>query len=279
MKDVERTFTTFVDVDSLLPERVFLLRKIVKSNPPIDSSASHLQSTIDVNSSGEEESAEDLHLHSTASTDSRGSHPVVELSLQSRFQSVLKLLSQVTDEEDFATILLHPVVKRTQQISINHATLEGPVDIATTTALMRDALDLAQRAREEVHVTNADKSLSETQADDASAWLQHCVFEPHYMRNEPLKQQIHSYDTSTSGWGRKETTSVRCSRRGAFKVWVHERMGNTALFRAIVKHGFFDTQSLSEFMVAFNPGFKTMRIHLLLPYFRHQRGIASALRH
>ena len=81
---------------------MFLLRVIVKRSPPIDSSGSHLQSTIDVNSSGEEEAAEDLHLHPTASIDSSGSHPAVGLSLQSRFQKVLKLLSQATDEHDFA---------------------------------------------------------------------------------------------------------------------------------------------------------------------------------
>ena len=45
---------------------------------------------------------------------------------------------------------------------------------------------------------------------------------------------------------------MRNHRRGAFKAWLRDRMGNAALFRAVVKHGFFDTRSLSEFMVAYH---------------------------
>ena len=122
----------------------------------------------------------------------------------------------------------------------------------STMALLQDALELAKSARQYVNVHCANTSLSEKQANDAFDWLQYSVFEKHFMHNETLMQRIQPYDTSTVGWSREETKSLRNARRRVFKVWLRDRMGNIELFLAIVKHGFFDTQSLSQLMVAYN---------------------------
>ena len=72
------------------------------------------------------------------------------------------------------------------------------------------------------------------------------------MHSEILKQRILAFDTCSDALSREEKTNLRNHRRGAFKAWLRDRMGNAALFRAVVKHGFFDTRSLSEFMVAYH---------------------------
>ena len=49
----------------------------------------------------------------------------------------------------------------------------------------------------------------------------------------------------------KEKDKTRKDRRGPFKVWMNDLMGNGHLFRTIVKYGFYDTQSFTDFMIAY----------------------------
>ena len=50
---------------------------------------------------------------------------------------------------------------------------------------------------------------------------------------------------------RGEKRAARQDRRGPFKMLMSDLMGNAQLFRAVVKYGFFDTQSFAHFMRAF----------------------------
>ena len=158
-----------------LPARVFLLRVEARS----------------------EQSEIELDQQSTGSINSSGSHPAVRLTLQSRDQEFVKMLSEATDEQDIASIMLHPVVTRKRQ------NLEGPVDITATTTLLRDSLQLAHEARQYVNAKVTDTTLDETQTNEAFAWLQHEVFEDKFMCNEILKQRILAFDTCSDALSRE----------------------------------------------------------------------------
>ena len=117
------------------------------------------QSTETITSSGLHPAGGTFQSHaldeqSTETITSSGSHPADGLTLLSRAQVFLRMLSEATDEHDFARVMLHPVLKRKLPMSEDDITLEGPVDIAETTALMQDALELAQRARQHVNQLN-----------------------------------------------------------------------------------------------------------------------------
>ena len=90
MKAVELTFNTFVVVNNDLPARVFLLRVEAIQKPS-------------------EQSEIELDQQSTGSINSSGSHPAVS------HQEFVKMLSEATDEQEIASIMLHPVVTRKQK--------------------------------------------------------------------------------------------------------------------------------------------------------------------
>jgi len=111
LKAVELTFNTFVCVNNDLPARVFLLRMEARSE----------QSEIELDQQPE------------GSMNSSGSHPAIS------HQEFVKMLSEATDEQEIASIMLHPVVTRKQK-NLEGPNLEGPVDITATTILLRDSL-------------------------------------------------------------------------------------------------------------------------------------------
>ena len=144
-----------------LPARVFLLQVEARS----------------------EQSEIELDQQSTGSMNSSGSHPGV------RHQEFVKMLSEATDEQEIASIMLHPVVTRKQK-NLEGLNLEGPVDITATTTLLRDSLQLAHEARLYVNAKVTDTTLDETQTNEAYAWLQKVFEEQNHAQSN--SQTTHS---------------------------------------------------------------------------------------
>ena len=82
-----------------------------------------------------------------------------------RSDEFMKMLSETDYEQDFAKVMLHPVVSR------KSSNFDGPVDITATMQLMHDALTLAQEARGQVGVKTPNTRLSKSEADRAFKWF------------------------------------------------------------------------------------------------------------
>ena len=99
-KDAEKHFQPLVDMDINLPLRIFSL---------------WMQA---------------VHDSSQKASNSSGSHPAVGAEDDSKSNShadaFMKMLSETTDEHDFALGMLHPVVSR------KWSNFDGPVDVTAT---------------------------------------------------------------------------------------------------------------------------------------------------
>ena len=224
-QDSEKHFHPFVDTDTSLPPRILSLwMQAVQDSSEKASSSSGSHPAV-----------------GAAVHTSSGSH---QANSNSQVDEFLKMLAETTAEEHFAQAMLHPVVSR------KWSNFDGPVDVTATIHLIRSALELAQRAREYAGVEISNRALSEKQPDKAFRWLKD-HFEKHFLTNTSIKKMIENYDDELEKMNRKEKNKARQLRRGSFKAWMNSLMGNGQLFRAIVKYGFFDTQSFAHFMRAF----------------------------
>ena len=108
-------------------------------------------------------------------------------------------------------------------------------------------LDIAHEVRAHVGVTIANKCLSRHQYATAMRFLRHDVFEKKYMRNQLLRAEIQAYESYPDSFNLQAEQELRESRDPAYNAWVHDLMGDTALFLAVVKHGLYDTKEHDDF--------------------------------
>ena len=73
------------------------------------------------------------------------------------------------------------------------------------------------------------------------------------MLKDDLKKDIDRFNDEEEKqlMSRDEKKVIQKAKLGAFKVWKHQRMGNGALFSAVVKYGFFDAVSFVDFIKGF----------------------------
>ena len=129
--------------------------------------------------------------------------------------------------------------------------LTGPVDIAASVCVFDDSLALIQRAHATAGESRPRKSLSEAQFTQASKWLQHSCFEPRFLHNKDLKEQIRILDNNPDTLSREQKKKIRNARHGACKAWKKTLLGNKDLAHSIMQHGLFSLADMRDFMVAF----------------------------
>jgi hypothetical protein len=182
--------------------------------------------------------------------------------LTTRTQALLRFLSEASDgtetTEHLASFLLRPVQDTSSggQHPAASASSHGtcalkPVDIAESVGRWDRALALIEKARSHVGVTFANRTLTESDLLKALDWLQKSCFEEHFMQNRELKENITWLEAYPGKYTKAQKKKIKDDRRGAFRVWKHSLLGNTALFHAILHHGLFNLDDMREFMLAF----------------------------
>ena len=82
-------------------------------------------------------------------------------------------------------------------------------------------------------------------------WLQHSCFEPRFLHNKDLKEQIRILDNNPDTLSREQKKKIRNARHGAYKAWRKTLLGNKDLAPSIMPHGLFRLADMRDFMVAF----------------------------
>ena len=202
-----------VHVEAASPERIFVIQVIDEAGA--DAFSSNINPTAEASATVGEDAS------------SGGAHPAgiqdAPVTLVSAARVLLKLIAEASHDqehggEQLASLLLYPVLRH-KQTRADGTKVAGPVDMKATVRLLEDALMLAQKARRHVDVDTATKTLSTPQFEKAHKWLQRECFEKHFMHNETLKERIRELDECPDQLSKKQKTSVRGSRRSAFKAF------------------------------------------------------------
>jgi hypothetical protein len=143
-------------------------------------------------------------------------------------------LSRDTGKSDLAYALLVPVV-RYKSLRAGDPFI-GPIDPAVTLQRMNHAIDIAEEVRRYVG-TDLRGSMTIDQRTEAYSYLKQEIFQRRFMANIELKlwswrQLVRPGTLRPEDW-----KAFRTRRRNAWKSWVHDLLGNTSLFHALVREG------------------------------------------
>ena len=111
-----------------------------------------------------------------------------------------------------------------------------------------DVLMLLREARCQAGVTQETKILTSQESEKAWTWLQRSCFEQRFMINQKLKREITVLDSDPESLRRAQKKRVRHARRVTFKAWKKSLFGNTPLVHAILEHGIFGMEDVTEFI-------------------------------
>ena len=137
----------------------------------------------------------------------------------------------------------------------------GAVDIEQTLQRLDGALSIIQNARKQaLHTgheatttgaTQHNVTLTKEQMSKAHQWLRVECFEAKYMHNEELKSRIARYEANHKSLTPKLSRKLKDDRRGAFKSWKFNLLGNAALFNTVLSCGIFEAGDQRRFLLAY----------------------------
>ena len=185
---------------------------------------------------------------SKGDTDSTDHTKCVDFTPTSRSKHYLRLLSTAESDEDrhgsLAQLFLTPVV-----LSTSESDVTGAIDVIESLRMLDISFDLLKEARAEAGVERDNKTLSEREFETAHTWLRK-IFQAHFMQNVDLQSRIEYASENYASLTRKQKAKMRNDIRNAFKVWKRSLLGNHAVLMAILRNGWFDTNTQQELITA-----------------------------
>ena len=123
----------------------------------------------------------------------------------------------------------------------------GAIDVDATLKTLDDSFNLLKQARAQAGVYQSNKSLEKHEFQVAHDWLRQ-RFIDYFMENDELYNRVHS--AAADDLKGKAKQQLLKAIRGPFRVWKRSLVGNYEFCMAVLRNGFFDSQTQQELLQA-----------------------------
>ena len=179
-----------------------------------------------------------------------------------KFMDMLWNMEARAEEDSRMQWIMYLYTVRSTTSSRDGTQFCGAIDIKQTLQRLDGALSIIQNARkqalrrtgQEATTTDATQhnvTLTKAQMTKAYEWLRFECFEAKYMHNMQLKARIARREANHQSLTPTQFQKLKDDRRGAFKAWKFNLLGNAALFNTVLSCGIFEAGDQRRFLLAY----------------------------